>query len=78
MKSAEIFLPRGHRVTCQAIALDDGGIGDDVGVNTRLTHIFQQHAGFLHAAAFRAGVQHGVVGDGVARDAVVSHFLRQC
>ena len=63
------------QVTGQAIALYDGGVGDDVRLNAGLSHIFQQHTGFLHAATFGTGIKHCVVSDGVAGDAVISHFL---
>lgn len=62
-------------MTGQAIALDDGGVGDDVRLNAGLSHIFQQHTGFLHAATFGTGIKHCVVSDGVAGDAIISHFL---
>lgn len=63
------------QVTGQAIALYDGGVGDDVRLNAGLSHIFQQHTGFLHAATFGTGIKHCVVSDGVAGDAIISHFL---
>ena len=44
------------QVTGQAIALYDGGVGDDVRLNAGLSHIFQQHTGFLHAATFGTGI----------------------
>ena len=62
-------------MTGQAIALYDGGVGDDVRLNAGLSHIFQQHTGFLHAATFGTGIKHCVVSDGVAGDAIISHFL---
>ena len=62
-------------ITVQAIALDDRGVGDDVRLDVGFSHVFQKQRSLLHRIALRTGIQHGVVGDSVAGNIVISHFL---
>mmetsp|Transcript_60427 Transcript_60427/g.174343 ORF Transcript_60427/g.174343 Transcript_60427/m.174343 type:complete len:763 (+) Transcript_60427:578-2866(+) len=58
-----------------AVALDDGGVGDDVRLHAALRHVLEELRGPGHGARLRASVQHRVVRNRVARDALGPHLL---
>mmetsp|Transcript_2446 Transcript_2446/g.5754 ORF Transcript_2446/g.5754 Transcript_2446/m.5754 type:complete len:622 (+) Transcript_2446:669-2534(+) len=64
-------------VPSHTVALYNGGVGDNVWMHRRVAvaHVLQETRHFMHHAAARQGVEHGVEGNGVAGDATLLHLL---
>mmetsp|Transcript_77175 Transcript_77175/g.250005 ORF Transcript_77175/g.250005 Transcript_77175/m.250005 type:complete len:347 (+) Transcript_77175:544-1584(+) len=62
-------------IALDTISLDNRGVRDDVRLDTGRGHVLEELRCTAHGAALGASIQHGVVGDGVTRDALAAHLL---
>mmetsp|Transcript_64363 Transcript_64363/g.181495 ORF Transcript_64363/g.181495 Transcript_64363/m.181495 type:complete len:319 (-) Transcript_64363:2013-2969(-) len=62
-------------IALDTISLDNRGVRDDVRLDAGRGHVLEELRCTAHGAALGASIQHGVVGDGVTRDALAAHLL---